>query len=131
MLNEISNQLYQNQHYCKFIRIPKFNLSETSRILNNTSHKILRSEIANLATEHYLFENKEKMFNFHEKFFYLEGSSNSEVPSNLNIEQVRSRMKSFIEKCYSQLNFGNVVFAVNNEIRENNSVLLSKREYYE
>jgi hypothetical protein len=131
MLNEISNQLHQNQHYCKFIRIPKFNLNETSRILNNTSHKILRNEIVNSAIDHCLFENKEKMFNFYEKYIYLEGSNNNEISNSINIEQVRNRMKIYVEKCYSHLNFGNVMFAVNNEIRENNSVSFSKREYYE
>ncbi len=130
MLNEISNQLYQNQHYCKLIRIPKINLYESTRVLNNTSHKILRNEIVNLSVNHYLFDNKEKMFNFYEKFIYLEGLNNSES-NNFNIEKIRHQMRNYVEKCYSNLNFVDIVFKVNNVISENNLPSNNKKEFYE
>lgn len=101
--------------YCKLIRIPKFNLNETAGILNNNSHEILRTEIVNLATRYNLFENKEKIFNFHEKYYYMEGSSNQDdLKTKINYSLIRNKMKEYVKKCYSFLNFDNVIFRVNN-----------------
>jgi len=131
MLIEISNQLYENHNYCKFIRIPKYNLYESSRILNNTSHKILRNEIIDLSTGHFLFEDKEKIFFFNEKYYYMEGVHNNDINNIINKEQVGNRMKNFVEKCYSNLNFISIIFKVNNEIKEINGNSTNNKEFFE
>jgi hypothetical protein len=53
---------------CKFYRLPKFDIIEATNVITNNAHIELRSKIANAFEFLKFSENKEKVFEFYEKY---------------------------------------------------------------
>jgi len=75
-IREINDQIYFCHNMCKYYRLPIFNLNETSKVICNYSHIELKSAIAEGFDYLKFHENKEKIFEFYEKFYYNENIKN-------------------------------------------------------
>jgi hypothetical protein len=70
-LNEINDQLfYIHRVQCNFNRLPSLNINESTQVINGSCHQKLKRAIIEVVQPLLLRENKEKAFEFIEKFYY-------------------------------------------------------------
>lgn len=72
-INQVNDaNFYIHNHISKFYRTPGFDLKESARVINNTSHLDLKRKMVDTFRSLIATEKKEKAFSFTQKFDYNE-----------------------------------------------------------
>ena len=104
------DQLYYTNEMCKRYRLPAYNLEQSIKFINNTSHSEFKKRISTALNSVMFQEKKENIFYFLEKFFYNE---------NINEKDKIQALEKMKRESIFELNLANNLLTIQNtELRE-------------